>query len=148
MRNAIAPRAAPGRSEVEPDPTPRPNRKPIPRCRQALYVPATILQGRHHAGPPRPNPIPAQADAIHHRTAERRTLLSTYTVTNLNDTGAGSLPDAIQQANVNAGADTIDFAPGLSGTISLAPTMPAAPRPISSVRSSRERDAASPALTT
>jgi hypothetical protein len=40
-----------------------------------------------------------------------------FTVTNLNDNGAGSLRDAIIQANVNPGADTIDFA--VTGTIVL-----------------------------
>nr|WP_161501586.1 cadherin-like domain-containing protein [Rhodopirellula sp. SM50] len=35
--------------------------------------------------------------------------LATYTVTNTNDSGAGSLRQAILDANVNGGADTIDF---------------------------------------
>jgi hypothetical protein len=34
---------------------------------------------------------------------------TTYTVTNINNGGAGSLRDAIDQANAHAGADTIDF---------------------------------------
>lgn len=34
---------------------------------------------------------------------------ATYTVTNANNAGAGSLRDAISQANANPGADTIDF---------------------------------------
>ncbi len=34
---------------------------------------------------------------------------ATYTVTNANNSGAGSLRDAINQANANPGADTIDF---------------------------------------
>ena len=42
---------------------------------------------------------------------------ATFTVTNLNDSGAGSLRDAVAQANLNAGADTIDFA--VTGTITL-----------------------------
>jgi FlgD Ig-like domain/Periplasmic copper-binding protein (NosD) len=40
---------------------------------------------------------------------------STYTVTTTADSGAGSLRDAIQQVNANAGADTITFAGALSG---------------------------------
>src|SRR5215813_13457123 len=45
---------------------------------------------------------------------------ATFTVTNLNDAGAGSLRDAIGQANAAAGADTIRFQPGLAGMIPLA----------------------------
>ncbi len=50
---------------------------------------------------------------------ESRTLLTTYTVTNLNDAGAGSLREALNQANSNSGADTISFGASLSGTIAL-----------------------------
>jgi len=45
---------------------------------------------------------------------------ATFTVTNLNDAGAGSLRDAIGQANAAAGADTVQFQPGLAGMIPLA----------------------------
>jgi hypothetical protein len=44
---------------------------------------------------------------------------ATFTVTNLNDSGAGSLRQAVSDANANAGADTISFQPGLIGTITL-----------------------------
>ena len=50
---------------------------------------------------------------------ERRVLLSTYTVSNLNDSGPGSLRDAVAQANDHAGADTIDFASDLNDGISV-----------------------------
>src|SRR4051794_21624092 len=48
---------------------------------------------------------------------EDRLLPSTFTVTNLLDTGAGSLRTAVAAANANPGADTIDFA--TTGTIAL-----------------------------
>ncbi|MGR8934574.1 MAG: choice-of-anchor Q domain-containing protein [Gammaproteobacteria bacterium] len=44
---------------------------------------------------------------------------ATFTVTNLNDAGAGSLRQALLDANGAAGADTIDFQAGLNGTITL-----------------------------
>ena len=43
----------------------------------------------------------------------------TFTVTNLNDSGLGSLRDAVVQANLAPGPNTINFAPGLTGTILL-----------------------------
>ncbi len=46
---------------------------------------------------------------------------ATFTVTNTNDIGAGSLRQAILNANANAGPDTITFS--VTGTISLASTL-------------------------
>ncbi len=48
---------------------------------------------------------------------EERTVLSSYSVVNLNDSGTGSLRQAILDANANPGVDTIDFA--VAGTIGL-----------------------------
>jgi predicted outer membrane repeat protein len=45
------------------------------------------------------------------------TYAATFTVTNLNDSGAGSLRDAVNQANLAGGADTINFT--VTGTIAL-----------------------------
>src|SRR5262245_44833028 len=50
---------------------------------------------------------------------ECRTLPSTFTVLDLADSGPGSLRQAVLDANANPGADVIDFAPQLSGTIAL-----------------------------
>src|SRR5262245_51083248 len=44
-----------------------------------------------------------------------RIVPSTFRVTSLADAGAGSLRDAVAQANAQPGADTIDFQPGLTG---------------------------------
>jgi hypothetical protein len=53
---------------------------------------------------------------------EERSMLATFTVLNLNDAGAGSLRQAISDANNTAGADTIEF--DTAGTISLASALP------------------------
>jgi hypothetical protein len=50
---------------------------------------------------------------------EDRVALSTFVVLNLNDSGDGSLRQAIAQANGTPGPNEIDFATGLSGTITL-----------------------------
>ena len=44
---------------------------------------------------------------------------TTFTVTNLNDAGPGSLRQAVLDANATAGFDTITFQSGLAGTITL-----------------------------
>ena len=50
---------------------------------------------------------------------------ATFTVTNLNDSGAGSLRQAVMDANAAAGADTIIFASSLgTDTITLAAMLP------------------------
>src|SRR5262245_19327539 len=51
---------------------------------------------------------------------EDRTVPSTFTVQNLNDSGPGSLRAAITSANAHPNADLIKFANGLAGTIHLA----------------------------
>ena len=50
---------------------------------------------------------------------ENRMVPAAFNVTNLSDSGSGSLRDAIIQANGTTGADTITFQPGLTGTIVL-----------------------------
>jgi hypothetical protein len=49
---------------------------------------------------------------------------NTFTVTNLNDSAAGSLRQAITHAESSSGADTIGFQSRLSGTITLASQLP------------------------
>jgi hypothetical protein len=57
---------------------------------------------------------------------EDRRLMATYTVTTNANTGAGSLRDAVNNANLNPGADTIAFnLPIGSRTITLTTTLPA-----------------------
>ncbi|NEX16043.1 MAG: hypothetical protein C1943_05260 [Halochromatium sp.] len=48
---------------------------------------------------------------------------ATFTVTNLRDTGPGSLRQAVLDANAQAGADTIQFGAGSSGIITLQSTI-------------------------
>lgn len=50
---------------------------------------------------------------------EERRLLSGFTVTNLNDSGPGSLRQAILDTNNNSGPDDITFAAGLNGILPL-----------------------------
>jgi len=57
--------------------------------------------------------------AIALTTATKRVSAANFTVTNLDDSGDGSLRQAILDANANPGADTIDFQDELSGTITL-----------------------------
>jgi hypothetical protein len=50
---------------------------------------------------------------------------ATLTVTNTNDSGAGSLRQAMIDANATGAADTVGFAPSLSGqTITLDSQLP------------------------
>lgn len=52
------------------------------------------------------------------------TRADTFTVDTLDDTGDGSLSQAITRANARSGADTITFKPGLTGTIALTADLP------------------------
>ena len=52
---------------------------------------------------------------------------ATFTVTNTNDSGAGSLRQAILDANANPGPDTIDFAITGSGVQTISPVSPLPP---------------------
>jgi hypothetical protein len=63
-----------------------------------------------------PQPVTAR---LSFELLEDRTVPSTFTVLNLADSGAGSLRQAVLDANATPGADTIAFAAGLSGTVAL-----------------------------
>uniref|UniRef100_UPI0030D8FB47 LamG-like jellyroll fold domain-containing protein n=1 Tax=uncultured Gimesia sp. TaxID=1678688 RepID=UPI0030D8FB47 len=54
---------------------------------------------------------------------EDRTLLTTFTVLNTDAAGAGSLAEAVAQANASAGSDEIVFQAGLTGTINVGDTL-------------------------
>ena len=47
----------------------------------------------------------------------------TFTVTNTNDAGSGSLRQAVLDGNMTTPSDTIEFAPNVTGTINLASTI-------------------------
>ena len=55
---------------------------------------------------------------------EDRRVPASLVVANANDSGAGSLREAIAQANLDADADTITFAPAVTGTIALSSSLP------------------------
>ena len=57
--------------------------------------------------------------ALRIEALEPRQMLATFMVNNLADGGAGSLRQAITDANAATGADAVVFQPGLTGTISL-----------------------------
>lgn len=66
------------------------------------------------------SPARRPAARLRVESLESRDVPATFTVTNLLDTGAGSLRQAISDANAAAGADTITFTgAGATGTITL-----------------------------
>src|SRR5262245_46243822 len=66
--------------------------------------------------------VPSGRTILRVEALEDRIQPSTFTVLNLADRGPGSLRAAITAANTSPGADTINFAPGLHGTITLSST--------------------------
>jgi hypothetical protein len=85
------------------------------RSARSLFVPKGAVNGR------RPTQLRKRSLAapLSVERLEDRTVLSTFTVLNLADSGTGSLRAAIADANVHSGADVIRFAGGLQGTIAL-----------------------------
>src|SRR5947209_8741797 len=74
------------------------------------------LRSRQTAGKSRRAPRPR----LRLEMLEDRTVPSTFTVTNVAPSGPGSLRAAIAAANTSPGADVIEFAGRLQGTITLA----------------------------
>src|SRR5690349_11686236 len=71
-----------------------------------------------NAQPPRPA-ARRRPTALRLEPLEGRDVPSTFTVTTLADAGPGSLRAALAAATAHPGADTVRFAGGLHGTISL-----------------------------
>ncbi len=67
---------------------------------------------------------PRRARPFFVESLESRSLLSTITVSNIGDTGPGTLRAAIEQANLDPAQDTITFAPSVTGTITLSTALP------------------------
>ena len=78
-----------------------------------------VLSGAEKGSFPTPLRKRALAVRLSVERLEDRALPSTFTVLDLADSGAGSLRQAVLDANANPGHDVIQFAPGLQGTIAL-----------------------------
>ena len=65
---------------------------------------------------------PGRAWAI--EALEGRVVPAMITVLNTDDSGPGSLREAIEQANLDPAQDTIEFAPAVGGTITLLTALP------------------------
>ena len=90
--------------------------------RSLRHLPAVfraLRSSQVHARPPRRSRRRPTLRCLPLEQLEGRLVLTAFHVTTLADGVAGSLRDAITQANAHAGADTIDFQPGLTGTIAL-----------------------------
>jgi hypothetical protein len=85
------------------------------RSARTRSVPTDPEYGRH------PTRLPGRArpTRLGLEPLEDRTVPNAFTVSNLADNGPGSLRAAITAANANPGADVIDFAHGLGGTVAL-----------------------------
>ncbi|MBL8169702.1 MAG: right-handed parallel beta-helix repeat-containing protein, partial [Acidobacteria bacterium] len=79
-------------------------------------------RGTSAAAQARPTPPPRQPAQTAAQSAAPNSPATTFTVSNTDDSGAGSLRQAILDANGSAGADTINFT--VTGTINLASALP------------------------
>jgi hypothetical protein len=85
------------------------------RSVRSLVVQSGTMQGH------RPTRLPKRAlpTRLSVERLDDRIVPSTFTVGNLADSGPGSLRQAVLDANANLGADAIEFAQGLQGTVVL-----------------------------
>src|SRR5262249_31930322 len=93
--------------------------------RRIWNLPSSPARPRHHREQPRTRKLRLEV-------LEDRVCPSIYTVTSIADSGAGSLRDAITQANANVGTDTINFNISGTGVHPIAPTsaLPTIPDPV------------------
>jgi hypothetical protein len=89
------------------------------KCAISRHYQRSALAGQRRVGVQRPSVRPYALELL-----EERMLLSTITVTNLDDTGPGTLRAAIEQADLDTSQDTIVFAPSVTGTINLLSVLP------------------------
>src|SRR5262245_43378446 len=81
-------------------------RSPVPNWSNALEARPPAARRRARGAPsPRRRRVLPRVEAL-----EDRTVPSTFTVTNTNDSGDGSLRQAVLDANALAGPDAINFA--------------------------------------
>ena len=90
--------------------------RPLRHCPPAFHA---LHASRVQAGSPRRPRRPPTRRCPPLEQLEGRIVLSAFHVTTLADDGAGSLRDAITQANTRVGADIIVFDSRLTGTIAL-----------------------------
>jgi hypothetical protein len=69
-------------------------------------------------------PLRSKLFRLHVEAMEERLLLATFTVTNVDDAGDGSLRSAIQAANANPGLDAVDFQMPGTGVQTIRPQSP------------------------
>jgi predicted outer membrane repeat protein len=102
-------------------------REPMPRHISALRQSKSVVQSRLcvHSDRRRSWSVRRQpSPKLGIEALEDRVVPATITVTNLSDSGVGTLRAAIEQADLSTAQNTITFAPALTGTITLLSALP------------------------